>query len=105
MIATRFDARFFLALAPAHTPPRADGVETIDARWFEPAAAIAGQEAGEISLAFPTIHQLRLLGQFATSEEALAAHRGQSVDSVTPRVVGDATAPRIVLPGEPGYDD
>lgn len=105
VIATRFDARFFLALAPAHSPPRADGVETIDARWFEPAAAIAGQEAGEISLAFPTIHQLRLLGQFATSEEAIAAHRGKTVDSVTPRVVGDPTAPRIVLPGEPGYDD
>ena len=36
VVATRFDARFYLALAPAHTPPEADGVETVEARWFEP---------------------------------------------------------------------
>src|SRR3954471_10004806 len=35
-VATRFDARFYLALAPAHKPPKADGVETTEARWFEP---------------------------------------------------------------------
>ena len=39
VISTRFDAWFFLALAPAHTPPKPDGVETVDAAWFEPRAA------------------------------------------------------------------
>src|SRR6478736_4769835 len=37
VVSRRFDAWFFLALAPAHTPPRPDGVETTDAGWFEPA--------------------------------------------------------------------
>ena len=48
VISTRFDAWFFLALAPAHTPPQADGVETVEARWFRPAAALEAQAAGEI---------------------------------------------------------
>src|ERR671926_248405 len=40
VVATRFDARFFLALAPAHTPPEPDGAETVEARWLEPKAAL-----------------------------------------------------------------
>src|SRR5690606_1828079 len=40
-IAMRFDAWFFLALAPPHSPPRPDGRETVEAGWFEPAAALA----------------------------------------------------------------
>ena len=44
VIATRFDAWFFLALAPAHTPPQPDGVETTEARWFQPAAALEAHD-------------------------------------------------------------
>jgi 8-oxo-dGTP pyrophosphatase MutT (NUDIX family) len=105
VISTRFDAHFFLALAPAHTPPQPDGVETIEGRWFEPTAALAAQEAGELQLAFPTIHQLRWLSCHPTSEAALLAYRGSTVESVTPRLVVDGDDHRIVLPGEPGYDD
>jgi 8-oxo-dGTP pyrophosphatase MutT (NUDIX family) len=105
VVATRFDAWFFLALAPAHTPPQADGVETTDAGWFRPAAALAAQESGELRLAFPTIHQLRWLAGFRTSDEALAAYRGSTVESVTPRIVEDGDSHRILLPGDPGYDD
>ncbi|MFN8216976.1 MAG: NUDIX hydrolase [Solirubrobacterales bacterium] len=105
IVATRFDAWFFLALAPAHTPPRPDGVETTEAAWFEPARALALAAEGEISLSFPTINQLRWLSAFATSEEALAAYRGKAVEEVTPRIVRDGDSHRIVLPGEPGYED
>jgi 8-oxo-dGTP pyrophosphatase MutT (NUDIX family) len=104
VVSTRFDAHFFLALAPAHTPPKPDGVETVDAGWFEPALALAAQERGELLLAFPTIHQLRWLSDFATSEAALAAYRGSTVASVTPKVVEDGESHRILLPGDPGYD-
>jgi 8-oxo-dGTP pyrophosphatase MutT (NUDIX family) len=105
VISTRFDAWFFLALAPAHAPPRADGVETTEATWFQPADALASHQAGDLRLAFPTIHQLRWLSAFRTSDEALAAYRGSTVESVTPRVVEDGDSHRILLPGEPGYDD
>jgi 8-oxo-dGTP pyrophosphatase MutT (NUDIX family) len=104
VISTRFDAWFFLALAPAHTPPEADGTETVEAAWVRPAEALASQEAGDLLLALPTIHQLRWLSAFRTSDEALTAYRGSNVESVTPRVLKDGDEHRIVLPGEDGYD-
>lgn len=103
LVATRFDAWFFLALAPAHTPPRPDGVETTEARWFEPAAALDAHAAGEIVLSFPTQRQLSWLAEFPTSDEALAAYRERSVEPILPKVVEDGAEPRVVLPGEPGY--
>jgi 8-oxo-dGTP pyrophosphatase MutT (NUDIX family) len=105
VVSTRFDAWFYLALAPAHTPPKADGFETIEAAWFEPAKALAAQAAGNLRLAFPTIHQLNWLSTFASADEALAHYRGSDVDSVTPRVIRDGDTHRIVLPGEAGYED
>ncbi|HEX6153761.1 MAG TPA: NUDIX hydrolase [Solirubrobacterales bacterium] len=105
LIATRFDAWFFLALAPAHTPPQPDGVETTEARWFQPAAALEAQEAGEIVLSFPTRRQLGWLAEFRTSDEALAAYRERTLEPILPKVVEDGAEPRVVLPGEPGYPD
>jgi 8-oxo-dGTP pyrophosphatase MutT (NUDIX family) len=98
-IPKRFDAWFFLALAPAHTPPKVDGGEIVDARWFEPAAALAGAEAGEITVAFPTRVQLGWLAEHRTSADALAAYRGRSVEPLQPEVVGEGESTRIVLPG------
>jgi 8-oxo-dGTP pyrophosphatase MutT (NUDIX family) len=103
IIATRFDAWFFLALAPAHTPPRPDGVETTEARWFEPAAALKAHAAGEIVLSFPTQTQLGWLAEFATSDEALATYRERTVEPILPKVVEDGAEPRVVLPGDPDY--
>lgn len=103
VIATRFDAWFFLALAPAHTPPQPDGVETTEARWFRPTTALEAQETGEIVLSFPTQRQLRWLAEFRTSDEAMAAYRERTVEPILPKVIEDGAEPRVVLPGEPGY--
>lgn len=103
IVSTRFDAWFYLALAPAHTPPEPDGIETVEARWFRPSAAIDAQESGAITLSFPTINQLLWLLPFRTSDEALAGYRGRDVDSVTPKIVGSANDWRPVLPGDPDY--
>jgi len=103
VISTRFDAWFFLALAPAHSPPKPDGVETTEAAWFRPAAALEAQAEGEIALAFPTISQLRSLLPFRSSEEALAAHRGSPVEPILPKVIGTREDHRVVLPGDPDY--
>jgi 8-oxo-dGTP pyrophosphatase MutT (NUDIX family) len=103
VISRRFDAWFFLALAPAHTPPQPDGVETTDAAWFEPRAALDAQQADELALAFPTIHQLTSLLPFRTSTEAMEAHRDRPVAPILPKVVGSADDHRVVLPGDPDY--
>lgn len=103
IVATRFDARFYLALAPAHTPPEADGAETVDARWFEPKAALEAADRGEIVLAFPTISQLGKLAEHQTSEAAIAAYRDAVVEPVLPVVVGSREDARVLLPGDPDY--
>lgn len=103
VVSRRFDAWFFLALAPAHVPPKPDGVETVDAGWFEPARALEARSAGELALAFPTVKQLESLLPFATSDDALAAHRGRAVEPILPKVIGTPEDNRVVLPGDPDY--
>jgi len=103
VVSRRFDAWFFLALAPAHTPPEPDGVETTDAGWFEPQAALDAQEGGELALSFPTIHQLGMLLPFATSGAAIEAFRDRPVEPILPKVVGSQENHRVVLPGDPDY--
>ncbi len=98
-IPKRFDAWFFLALAPAHTPPQIDGSEIVDACWFRPAAALAGVDEGGVGLAFPTRIQLGWLAEHATSADALEAYRGRSIEPLIPEVVTDGEETRVVLPG------
>jgi 8-oxo-dGTP pyrophosphatase MutT (NUDIX family) len=103
VVSRRFDAWFFLALAPAHTPPRPDGVETTDAGWFEPARALEGHAAGELSLAFPTVRQLESLLPFRNADEAIAAHRDREIEPILPKVIGSPEEHRVVLPSDPDY--
>lgn len=100
IVPVRFDTAFYLALAPAHTPPRPDGAETVEAGWFEPGAALESHAAGRLSLVFPTIKHLESLVPFANAEEALAAAAGRSVEPVMPEVVGEGQERRIVMPGD-----
>lgn len=103
VVSRRFDAWFFLALAPAHKPPEPDGVETTEAGWFEPAMALERQATGELELSFPTIHQLHSLRPFGTSAEAIEAHRETIVEPILPKVIGTPEEHRVVLPGDPDY--
>jgi 8-oxo-dGTP pyrophosphatase MutT (NUDIX family) len=103
----RFDTWFFLAVAPDGAEPEIDGAEIVDARWFEPAVALAAAERGEIMLVFPTIKHLEQIAPFASMDALLDYARHRTVRPVQPRVVGPGSGEtaRIVLPGEPGYDD
>jgi 8-oxo-dGTP pyrophosphatase MutT (NUDIX family) len=103
VVSRRFDAWFFLAVAPAHRPPRPDGVETTEAGWFAPSAAIEAQAAGEMALAFPTLAQLRALASFGTAAEAIEAHRDRAVEPILPKLIGSREEHRVVVPGDPDY--
>jgi len=100
VVPIRFDTRFYLALAPAHSPPRPDGAETVDAGWFAPPEALERHHAGELALVFPTIKHLESLVDFANATEALEAARRRDVKPVEPRVEGEGDERRIVLPDE-----
>jgi 8-oxo-dGTP pyrophosphatase MutT (NUDIX family) len=103
-VKTRYDTRFFLAPAPSGIEPRPDGAETVDARWYAPADALADHERGEILLVFPTIKHLEQLGSFPTAAALLEHARGREVVPVQPRVLVSGETARILLPGDPGYD-
>ena len=100
VVPIRFDTRFYLALAPAHSPPKPDGSETVDAGWFGPEDALERHRGGELSLVFPTIKHLESLVGFANATEALEAARRREVKPVEPEVVGEGEERRIVLPDE-----
>jgi 8-oxo-dGTP pyrophosphatase MutT (NUDIX family) len=100
VVPIRFDTRFYLALAPAHSPPKPDGSEAVDAGWFGPQDALERHRGGELSLVFPTIKHLESLVGFANAADALEAARRREVKPVEPRVVGEGEDRRIVLPDE-----
>jgi 8-oxo-dGTP pyrophosphatase MutT (NUDIX family) len=101
----RFDTRFFLTPAPDDADARPDGEETVDARWFTPQGALDAHRAGEILLVFPTIKHLEQIGGFDSARALLDHARGREVRPVEPRVLVSGETARIVLPGEPGYED
>ncbi len=99
----RFDTRFYVALAPAHSPPRPDGAETTEATWISPREALERHRSDEMPLVFPTIKHLESLLPYAEAQEVLEAARNREIVPVVPRVVGKGDDRRVVLPGEPGY--
>jgi 8-oxo-dGTP pyrophosphatase MutT (NUDIX family) len=104
LIKIRFDTHFFVVRAPAGARPVVDGVECVDLRWLSPAAALESHAAGDLPLVFPTFRHLQELAAFGTVEELLAHARGRPVEPVLPRVLLGEGEPRLLLPGEPGYD-
>jgi 8-oxo-dGTP pyrophosphatase MutT (NUDIX family) len=104
-VKVRFDTHFFVARAPDVARATPDGGECVDARWMRPADALAAGERDELMLVFPTIKHLEKLAEHGSVGDALEAARNRRVEPVQPRVVVRDGAARVVLPGEPGFDE
>lgn len=103
-VPTRFDTRFYVALAPPHCSPEPDGVEMDAARWISPAAGLEEHARDELELSFPTIKHLEELRAYAGAEEVMDAAEGREVVAITPRVVGTEDSFTVLLPGDLGFD-
>ena len=101
----RYDTYFFLHRADDTADPQVDGGEVVDFGWFTPAAALDAHRAGQILLVFPTIKHLEQLSRFGTVDALLDHARGREVRPVQPKVVRWGETERIVLPGDPGYEE
>ena len=101
----RFDTWFFLAPLPAGAEPVIDGAEIVDARWYSPADALRASTEGQLLLVFPTIKHLEQISAFATADELLEHAATREIRAVEPRVVVSGEQARVLLPGEPGYDE
>ena len=103
----RYDTRFFVAAAPPGQIAAHSAGETIAEVWITPEDALARHRAGEIEIIFPTIRNLQVISRFSTGGDLLAAaaRASSSVPAIEPRVVADGNGVRIVLPGDPGYEE
>ena len=101
----RFDTWFYLAALPDGAEARVDGGEVVEFRWYQPAKALDAGRTGELLLVFPTIKHLERLSRFASADELLDHARASEVRPVEPRVVLSGEQARVVLPGEPGYEN
>jgi 8-oxo-dGTP pyrophosphatase MutT (NUDIX family) len=101
----RFDTWFFVTRSPRDADTRVDGEEIVDARWLSPQGALDAYTRDELLLVFPTIKHLEELTGFSSVDDALESARRRRVMPVEPRVLMDGGVARILLPGEPGYDD
>jgi len=103
----RYDTRFFVARAPDAQIPRHDDHEVIANLWVRPSEALEAHRAGQFEMIFPTVRSLIALERFATADGLMAAAAAiAEVPAILPRIVEDeGGGVRIVLPGDPGYDD
>jgi 8-oxo-dGTP pyrophosphatase MutT (NUDIX family) len=102
-VRVRYDTRFYLAMAPAHARPEADGEEIVEVAWFAPAEALELHRAGELLLVFPTIKKLETLARFGSPDEALETVGALALEPILPRIDTSGPEPQVLLPGDPGY--
>jgi 8-oxo-dGTP pyrophosphatase MutT (NUDIX family) len=102
----RFDTWFFVAPAPDGAEPKCDGEECVDLRWLRPQEALDAYQRDELLLVFPTIRHLQELAMYESVDHVLDTGRQRRIEPIEPRVVLDqGGVARVLLPGEPGYDD
>lgn len=101
----RYDARFFVARAPAGQTPRSDDHEAVRVFFAAPTELLADAAAGRIALFPPTHRTLELLARAANVEDALATARAApALEAICPRFVLDDGVPTLALPGDPLHE-
>lgn len=102
----RYDTRFFIAAAPSNQTPLHDDHEVIANEWLRPADGVRRVAEGELTMLPPTIASLKAMERFDTAAAALAAATEIThVPTILPRVIATDGGMRIVLPGDPTYDN
>lgn len=99
----RFDTHFYLCAAPEGVEPRSDGDETVSFEWVRPADALERAAAGEQSLLFPTVMNLKRLNESGDVATALSAAQRTPIFTVTPTVEKRPHGLVVVIPEEAGY--
>ena len=104
-VKVRFDTFFYVVEAPPGADPQPDGEECVGLVWRRPTAALEEYARGELALVFPTIKHLEQLAEQPTVASTIEAASGREVTPIQPRIVRSGDSARVLLPGEPGFDD
>jgi len=99
----RFDATFFVCRAPDGQLARQDDGETVGFEWASPAELLERAAAGEGSLLFPTLMNLRRLAESHDTESALTAADARPLMRIQPTARRDGDRIVLTIPEESGY--
>lgn len=99
----RFDARFFLALAPHGQEARVDGHEATEGLWIAPAEALERWQRGEILFAPATAKSVEMLAACATAADAFVAAAQRPPPVLMPVVWNEGGRRFVSLPGDPRH--
>jgi 8-oxo-dGTP pyrophosphatase MutT (NUDIX family) len=99
----RYDARFFLALAPRTQQAAHDRIEVTAGAWLVPADALARGARAEIQLPPPTLRTLEGLARFDRAEDAIAHAASRPPPLVDPVFRELGTSWALTLPGDPEH--
>jgi 8-oxo-dGTP pyrophosphatase MutT (NUDIX family) len=99
----RFDATFFLCRAPEGQLARQDDGETVGFEWAAPAELLERAAAGERSLLFPTLMNLRRLAESSDTAAAIGAADARAVVPVAPTARRENGRTVITISEESGY--
>lgn len=106
--ARRYDARFFVAVAPSGQTGAHDDRETMASFWATPGEVLRRWERGEVQVAPPTHCTLAQLASCPTTEAVLALAAASCLDPICPRLVpqsdGATQTLALTLPGDPEHE-
>lgn len=101
----RYDARFFVAIAPSDEASH-DRSETVAHAWMAPSDAVAAHLEGTIDLPPPTLRTLEELAPLTSAAQALDLARSRPAPFVCPIFsdTGDGVWV-LALPGDPAHTE
>jgi 8-oxo-dGTP pyrophosphatase MutT (NUDIX family) len=104
----RFDARFFVAIAPEGQRGAHDERETMSSFWASPAEVLRRFTAGEVQLMPPTHRTVSVLLDCKSTRDVLQLAASSCLDPICPRLVKHVDAEgetlALTLPGDPEHD-
>lgn len=104
----RFDARFFVAIAPQGQVGAHDEHETMSSFWASPEEALRRFDAGEVQLMPPTHRTFLVLADCASTKDVLLMAESSCLDPIQPTLVQQKDASgetmALVLPGDPQHE-
>ncbi len=101
----RYDARFFLARAPADVKVTAERGELVEHLWIAPGAALARYFDYRFRLLFPTAKTLGWLEQGDRVKDWQRRFLASEIEPICPRVRRFGDDFKLVMPGEPRYEE
>lgn len=100
----RFDARFYVAIAPAGQPGAHDEHETTRSFWATPAEVLERWRSGDVQLAPPTHATITGLARCAKTADVIAWAARSSHEPICPKLVPSGDTIALTLPGDPEHD-